>query len=74
MPADAEERTGLRVVARPSTCEGNALCMLALPDRFVLDGDSRVIVQVTEIDEHDYEDVAAAVRSCPTASLRIEGW
>ncbi|WP_432197484.1 ferredoxin [Streptomyces sp. bgisy027] len=78
MPAEradphAAEATGtVRVVARTETCEGSAQCMLALPDRFVLDGRSRVVVEVAEVDEADYDDVAAAVRNCPTGSLRIE--
>jgi ferredoxin len=62
----------VRVVARSETCEGSAMCMLALPDRFVLDGRSRVVVENAEVDEADYDDVAAAVRNCPTGSLRIE--
>ncbi|MCF1592591.1 ferredoxin [Streptomyces muensis] len=78
MPAErtatsgTEAPAGIRVVARPDTCEGNALCMLALPDRFVLDERSRVVVEVAEVDEADYDDVAAAVRNCPTGSLRME--
>ncbi|MFF4357589.1 ferredoxin [Streptomyces sp. NPDC001604] len=69
---DAEATGNVRVVARRETCEGSAQCMLALPDRFVLDGRSRVVVEVAEVDEADYDDVAAAVRNCPTGSLRIE--
>ncbi len=68
------EDTGLRVIARRETCEGNAYCMMTAPDRFVLDEDSRVVVEEAEISEQDYETVAKAVRECPTQSLRIEGF
>lgn len=70
--SEAEATGYVRVVARSETCEGSAQCMLALPDRFVLDGRSRVVVEVAEVEEADYDDVAAAVRNCPTSSLRIE--
>lgn len=74
-PAPEDNAAGpMRVVARRETCEGNAVCMLALPDRFVLDRDSRVVVEEDRVTESDYEDVAAAVQACPTASLRLEGW
>ena len=64
----------MKVVARRETCEGNALCMLTAPDRFVLDEDSKVVVEEAEIEENDYETVVKAVRECPTQSLRIEGY
>ncbi|HEY3716460.1 MAG TPA: ferredoxin [Jatrophihabitantaceae bacterium] len=64
----------MRVVARRSTCEGNSLCMLAVPDRFILDAESKVVVEVEEIAEDDYESVVEAVRACPTQSLRIDGF
>jgi ferredoxin len=64
----------MRVVARRETCEGNALCMLTAPDRFVLDAESRVVVEEAEIEEQDYETVVKAVKECPTQSLRIDGY
>jgi ferredoxin len=65
----------MKVVARRETCEGNAYCMMTAPDRFVLDEDSKVVVEEDEINsEADYDTVAKAVRECPTQSLRIEGF
>jgi ferredoxin len=64
----------MKVVARRETCEGNALCMMIAPDRFILDEDSRVVVETEEILEDDYETVVEAVKTCPTQSLRIDGY
>jgi ferredoxin len=64
----------VKVAARRSTCEGGAACMLALPDRFIIGDDGKAVVIDDEVDEDDYEDVAAVIRNCPTNSLRMTGY
>lgn len=61
----------MRVVIDTALCEGNAECMKAAPEVFVVGDDDQVRLLMDEIPESLRERVRTAVRRCPRAALSL---
>jgi len=61
----------MRVVVDQDLCEGNAECMKAAPEVFVVGDDDRVRLLIERPDEALRARVETAVRRCPRQALSI---
>lgn len=63
----------MRVVWDESQCASVGMCESVAPSHFEIGDDGALRVLVAEPAEADRAQVQAAVRSCPTGALRLEG-
>jgi len=61
-----------RIVADNDRCEGHGLCEQAAPTVFRLDDAGELHIDVAEVTPDQEPTVAAAVRVCPMAALRLQ--
>jgi len=62
----------MRVIVNRDLCEGNALCMEAAPEVFVVGEDDQARLLIERPAEALRAKVAQAVRRCPRQALAIE--
>ncbi|MFG1999321.1 ferredoxin [Spirillospora sp. NPDC048911] len=62
----------MRVEADLDLCQGHAMCELEAPDVFEVPPKGKVRVLNAEPPDDLRDDVAAAVRYCPTQALKLE--
>jgi ferredoxin len=61
----------MRVVVDFARCEGNGQCVVDAPDIFELDRDDNLIVLNYQPPREHWDQLEAAVRSCPKRALAI---
>ncbi|MGW0704458.1 ferredoxin [Streptomyces sp. NPDC002643] len=61
-----------RIVVDFDRCEGHGLCEQAAPEVFRLDDEGDLHLTSEEVAPQQEEAVAAAVRVCPLAALKVE--
>jgi ferredoxin len=61
-----------RIVVDFDRCEGHGLCEQTAPDVFRLDDEGELHVTDEEVDPERKSAVAAAVRVCPVAALKVQ--
>lgn len=62
----------MRIVADREACIGSGMCALTRPDYFDQDDDDgRVVLLADEAEECD-DELAEAVRLCPSGALRLQ--
>ncbi|RFU39804.1 ferredoxin [Actinomadura logoneensis] len=62
----------MRIEADLDLCQGHAMCELEAPDVFEVPRRGKVRVLDPEPGDERRDEVAAAVRYCPTRALRME--
>jgi ferredoxin len=63
----------VRIVADTERCVSSGMCALTRPDYFDQDDvDGRVVLLADEAEDCD-DELADAVRLCPSGALRLEG-
>ncbi|NGO09922.1 ferredoxin [Streptomyces sp. HC44] len=60
-----------RIVVDFERCEGHGLCEQAAPEVFRLDDEGELHLTRDEVDAEYESVVAAAVRVCPVAALKV---
>ncbi|MDL4771679.1 MULTISPECIES: ferredoxin [Thermomonosporaceae] len=61
----------MRIEADPDLCQGHAMCELEAPDVFEVPPKGKVRVLDAAPSGDQREQVAAAVRYCPTGALKL---
>ncbi|KDN75577.1 3Fe-4S ferredoxin [Streptomyces olindensis] len=61
-----------RIVVDVERCEGHGLCEQTAPEVFRLDDDGELHLTHEEVAPERESAVAAAVRVCPVAALRLQ--
>jgi len=59
------------VIVDRDRCTGLGICESISDDHFEIDDEGRLVLLREEFDEGERELIEEAVRSCPTAALRI---
>lgn len=61
-----------RIVVDLGRCEGHGLCEQTAPEVFRLDDEGELHLTRDEVDAEHESVVAAAVRVCPVAALKVQ--
>ncbi|MEH0574453.1 MULTISPECIES: ferredoxin [Streptomyces] len=61
-----------RIVVDFDRCEGHGLCEQTAPEVFRLDDEGELHLTHEKVAPHHESAVAAAVRVCPVAALRVQ--
>lgn len=59
----------MKIEADLEKCQGFANCVMAAPDVFDLNEDSKVVLDHVEVDPGELDDVREAIRSCPVEAI-----
>ncbi|MFB4316812.1 ferredoxin [Actinomadura sp. 21ATH] len=62
----------MRIEVDLDLCQGHAMCELEAPDVFEVPGKGKVRVLEEEPSEDHRDEVAAAVRYCPTQAIKLQ--